>query len=91
MLDGGPVLHYLKDQKDNAKSAVMMVGYQAENSNGRMLKEKGRVETMQDGPMDDQVRGHDLRPVGARRPRPAARLHQGLPAGEGRAHALRQP
>jgi len=44
MLDGGPVLHYLTDQKDNSKSAVMMVGYQAENSNGRMLKEKGRVE-----------------------------------------------
>ncbi len=35
MLDGGPVLHYLTDQKDNSKSAVMMVGYQAENSNGR--------------------------------------------------------
>ncbi|MDD1771522.1 MAG: MBL fold metallo-hydrolase [Methanomassiliicoccales archaeon] len=45
MLDGGPVLHYLNDQKDNAKSAVMMVGYQAENSNGRMLLEKGMVET----------------------------------------------
>jgi len=51
MLDGGPVLHYLADQKDNVKSAVMMVGYQAENSNGRMLKEKGKVET-QDGLMD---------------------------------------
>ncbi|OPX60722.1 MAG: Beta-Casp domain protein [Methanomassiliicoccales archaeon PtaB.Bin134] len=50
MLDGGPVLHYLADQKDNAKSAVMMVGYQAENSNGRMLKERGMVET-QDGLM----------------------------------------
>ncbi len=51
MLDGGPVLHYLKDQKDNDKSAVMLVGYQAENSNGRLLKEEGRVETIQDGPM----------------------------------------
>jgi len=45
MLDGGPVLHYLADQKDNAKSAVMLVGYQAENSNGRMLLNKGMVET----------------------------------------------
>src|SRR5690606_36260443 len=36
----------------NVKSAVMMVGYQAENSNGRMLKEKGRVETIQDGIID---------------------------------------
>ncbi|MBN1109712.1 MAG: MBL fold metallo-hydrolase [Methanomassiliicoccales archaeon] len=45
MLDGGPVLHYLEDQKDNAKSAVMLVGYQAENSNGRLLLDKGMVET----------------------------------------------
>ncbi|MCX6651368.1 MAG: MBL fold metallo-hydrolase [Methanomassiliicoccales archaeon] len=45
MLDGGPVLHYLADQKDNAKSAVMLVGYQAEQSNGRMLLDKGMVET----------------------------------------------
>lgn len=45
MLDGGPVLHYLDDQKDNDKSAVMIVGYQAEQSNGRMLLEKGMVET----------------------------------------------
>lgn len=45
MLDGGPVLHYLDDQKDNDKSAVMIVGYQAEKSNGRMLLEKGKVET----------------------------------------------
>jgi len=39
------VMHYLMDQKDNAKSAVMMVGYQAENSNGRMLRERGMVDT----------------------------------------------
>ncbi len=45
MLDGGPVLHYLEDQKDNDKSAVMIVGYQAENSNGRMLLDKGMVES----------------------------------------------
>jgi putative mRNA 3-end processing factor len=45
MLDGGPVLHYLDDQKDNDKSAVMIVGYQADKSNGRMLLEKGKVET----------------------------------------------
>ena len=45
MLDGGPVLHYLDDQKDNSKSAVMLTGYQAENSNGRMLLEKGVIET----------------------------------------------
>jgi putative mRNA 3-end processing factor len=50
MLDGGPVLHYLEDQKDNAKSAVMIVGYQAENSNGRLLLDKGMVET-QKGPI----------------------------------------
>jgi len=43
MLDGGPVLRYLMQEKDNPKSAVLIPGYQAEGSNGRMLLDKGQV------------------------------------------------
>lgn len=45
MLDGGPVLRYLDQEKDNPKSAVLIPGYQAEGSNGRLLLEKGKVAT----------------------------------------------
>jgi len=47
MLDGGPVLGYLRDMGNNPKNAVLLVGYQAEDTNGRMLMEKGCV--MMDG------------------------------------------
>ncbi len=43
MLDGGPVLGYLKALKNDPKSAVLIVGYQAEETNGRMLIEQGCV------------------------------------------------
>ena len=43
MLDGGPVLNYLKGLKDDPKSAVLLVGYQAEDTNGRMLMESGAI------------------------------------------------
>lgn len=39
MLDGGPVLGYLNRLKDNPKNAVLLVGYQAEDTNGRLLME----------------------------------------------------
>lgn len=44
MLDGGPVLGYLKRLKDNPKNAVLIVGYQAEDTNGRLLMEEGCVK-----------------------------------------------
>jgi putative mRNA 3-end processing factor len=44
MLDGGPVLGYLKRLKDNPKNAVLLVGFQAEDTNGRMLMESGMVK-----------------------------------------------
>jgi putative mRNA 3-end processing factor len=47
MLDGGPVLGYLRELGKNPKNAVLLVGYQAEDTNGRMLLEKGCV--MMDG------------------------------------------
>ncbi|MCL2607588.1 MAG: MBL fold metallo-hydrolase [Methanomassiliicoccaceae archaeon] len=43
MLDGGPVLGYLKDMRNNPRNAVLMVGYQAEDTNGRMLLESGCI------------------------------------------------
>lgn len=39
MLDGGPVLGYLRFLKDDPKNAILLVGYQAEDTNGRMLLE----------------------------------------------------
>ncbi|MEM3058480.1 MAG: MBL fold metallo-hydrolase [Methanomassiliicoccales archaeon] len=44
MLDGGPVLEYLKDIKDDRKSAVLLTGYQVEGSNGRQLVETGMID-----------------------------------------------
>jgi putative mRNA 3-end processing factor len=44
MLDGGPVLGYLNSIKDDPKSAILLVGYQAEDTNGRMLLEEGCVK-----------------------------------------------
>ena len=43
MLDGGPVLEYLKRMKNDPKNAVMLTGYQVEGTNGRLLKDKGIV------------------------------------------------
>ncbi|OPY34876.1 MAG: Beta-Casp domain protein [Methanomassiliicoccales archaeon PtaU1.Bin124] len=43
MLDGGPVLRYLMQEKENKKSAVLIPGYQAEGSNGRLLLDKRQV------------------------------------------------
>ena len=43
MLDGGPVLGYVNSVKNDPKSAILIVGYQAENTNGRMLLEQGSM------------------------------------------------
>jgi len=47
MLDGGPVLGYLRELGKNPKNAVLLVGYQADDTNGRMLMDSGSV--MMDG------------------------------------------
>ena len=44
MLDGGPVLRYLNQLRNDPKSAVLLVGYQAEDTNGRMLMEQSCVK-----------------------------------------------
>ena len=43
MLDGGPVLGYLRTLRNNPKNAILMVGYQAEDTNGRLLLETGSI------------------------------------------------
>jgi putative mRNA 3-end processing factor len=44
MLNGGPVLYYLKQIHDDPRSKVLLTGYQIEGTNGRRLIEKGCVE-----------------------------------------------
>ena len=44
MMDGGPVLSYMNKLKDDPKSAVILTGYQVENSNARRLVDKGRLD-----------------------------------------------
>lgn len=41
MMDGGPVLNYVKRLKDDDRSAIFLTGYQVEGTNGRSLREKG--------------------------------------------------
>jgi len=50
MLDGGPIMEYLKEIKDDPKSAVLLTGYQVQDTNGRMLMDTGHVEI--DGNME---------------------------------------
>jgi putative mRNA 3-end processing factor len=44
MLNGGPVLYYLKKVHDDPRSKVLLTGYQIEGTNGRKLVEEGCVE-----------------------------------------------
>ncbi|RME80190.1 MAG: MBL fold metallo-hydrolase [Methanobacteriota archaeon] len=41
MMDGGPVLYYIDSLLPNSK--IILNGYQAEGSNGRMLEDKGKI------------------------------------------------
>lgn len=43
MLDGGPVLSYLRYLKDNPKNAVLLTGFQVPGSNGRRLLDAGSI------------------------------------------------
>ena len=44
MLDGGPVIDYIDQLKEDPKSAVLLTGYQVEGSNGRMLLDQGVID-----------------------------------------------
>ncbi len=43
MLNGGPVLYYIREIYDDAKSKLHLTGYQAEDTNGRMALESGHI------------------------------------------------
>ena len=43
MLKGGPVLWYLNRVRDDPNSAVLITGYQAEDTGGKMLLETGKI------------------------------------------------
>ncbi len=45
MLNGGPVLYYLRQVHDDPKSKVLLTGYQIDGTNGRRLLEDKSVET----------------------------------------------
>ena len=44
MLDGGPVVRYLRAIKDDPNSAVCLTGFQVPGTNGRRLMDEGMVE-----------------------------------------------
>jgi putative mRNA 3-end processing factor len=44
MMDGGPVLSYMRHLKNDPKSAVLLTGYQVEDSNSRLLVDKGLLD-----------------------------------------------
>ena len=44
MLDGGPILTYLRLLKEDSASCVFLTGYQVEGTNGRLLMEKGLID-----------------------------------------------
>ena len=44
MLDGGPVIDYIDQLKEDPKSAILLTGYQVEGSNGRMLLDQGMID-----------------------------------------------
>ncbi|MGM5483831.1 MAG: MBL fold metallo-hydrolase [Nanobdellota archaeon] len=43
MLDGGPVLYYIPYFENRKDSGILLTGYQAEQTNGRMLLENGSI------------------------------------------------
>ena len=44
MLNGGPVLHYIKKKYKDPKSKIILTGYQVEGTNGRMAMDTGNIE-----------------------------------------------
>ena len=48
MLNGGPVLYYIREIHDDPKSKLHLTGYQAEDTNGRRAMESGYIEDGRD-------------------------------------------
>lgn len=43
MMDGGPSIWYLNRLREDSRNAILLTGYQARGSGGRMLLDKGKV------------------------------------------------
>ncbi len=48
MLNGGPVMYYIREIYDDPKSKLHLTGYQAEGTNGRKAVESGYIEDRSD-------------------------------------------
>ncbi|MFW5747079.1 MAG: MBL fold metallo-hydrolase [Nanoarchaeota archaeon] len=59
MLDGGPILGYLKDLGQQIENSLILTGYQADGTNGRMLLEHGYI-MMDNKPFDITCPVHHL-------------------------------
>ncbi len=55
MLDGGPVIRYIQQERDNPKSSVLMTGFQVDGSNGRRLIDSGAIDLRQPGSAPEEV------------------------------------
>jgi putative mRNA 3-end processing factor len=44
MLDGGPVVEYIRRSKDDRNTSILLTGYQVDDTNGRMLMDTGSME-----------------------------------------------
>jgi putative mRNA 3-end processing factor len=43
MLEGGPIMHYIKELGDNPKNSIILSGYQVEGTNGDRLVKTGKM------------------------------------------------
>jgi len=43
MLNGGPVIQYMRMLAGDARNSILLTGYQVEGTNGRLLMEKGHI------------------------------------------------
>jgi putative mRNA 3-end processing factor len=48
MLNGGPILYYIREVYNDPKSKIHLTGYQAEETNGRKAIESGYIENRKD-------------------------------------------
>jgi putative mRNA 3-end processing factor len=60
MLKGGPSLYYLKRLYDNPRNSIILVSYQAINSNGHRVLEEGQLSELDIGPIKARLEWIDL-------------------------------
>jgi putative mRNA 3-end processing factor len=60
MLKGGPSLYYLKRLHDNPRNSIILVSYQAVNSNGHRVLEGGQLPELNIGPVKARLEWIDL-------------------------------